>query len=102
MAKVTALGLATVVIARGKHHSTLTLSHMPQGGLCWSNDVWNHSFGECWLKNQRNPARPEAGAYGAYPAGYRKKHHTAPERVQWMSGSLATKKLVVDGPKWHW
>ena len=75
---------------------------LAKGGLCWSNDVWNHSFGECWLKNQRNPARPEAGAYGAYPAGYRKKHHTAPDQVQWMSGSLATTKLVVDGPKWHW
>ena len=40
-------------------------------------------------ENQRNPARPEAGAYGAYPAGYRKKHHTAPPMVQWMSGVLS-------------
>ena len=58
--------------------------------------------GECWLKNQRDPSRPEAGAYGAYPDGYRKKHHTAPPQVQWMSGSLAKTKLTVDGPKWHW
>ena len=55
-----------------------------------------------WLKNQPHPERPEAGAYGDYPDGYRKKHRTTPPLVQWMSGSLATKALVVDGPKWHW
>ena len=70
--------------------------------LCWSNDVWNHSRGECWLKHQKDPTRPNAGSYGAYPEGYRKKHHTAPERVQWMSGVLATGHVVVDGPHWHW
>ena len=71
--------------------------------LCWSNDVWNHSYGECWLKNQPRPEKPEAGAYGAYPAGYRKKHRTTPELVQWMSGSLATTPTItIDGPKWHW
>ena len=73
-----------------------------QGGLCWSSDLWNHTYGECWLKIQPNPGRPEAGAYGAYPGGYRKKHHTAPERVQWMSGSLSTTGLTVNGPHWHW
>ena len=73
------------------------------GGLCWSNDVWNHTYGECWLKHQPRPERPEAGAYGAYPDGYRRKHRTAPELVQWMSGSLATTPTItVDGPKWHW
>ena len=41
----------------------------------------NHTYGECWLKNQADPSRPEAGAYGAYPAAYRKKHRTAPEKV---------------------
>ena len=64
------------------------------GGLCWSNDVWNHSYGECWLKHQADPSRPEAGAYGAYPAGYRRKHRTAPEQVQWMSGLLPTGLLA--------
>ena len=72
------------------------------GVLCCSNDVWNHSYGECWLKHQADPSRPEAGAYGAYPAGYRRKHRTAPEQVQWMSGSLSPTPLTVDGPKWHW
>jgi hypothetical protein len=75
------------------------------GGLCWSNDVWNHSYGECWLKHQANPAKPWAGAYGAYPAGYRRKHKTTPPYVQWLSGSLVPKgtgAVPVDGPHWHW
>ena len=75
---------------------------LSDGGLCWSNDVWNHTSGECWLKNQPNPARPVAGAYNAYPDGYRKKHRTAPEKVQWMSGSLHQGPISVDGPHWHW
>ena len=72
--------------------------------VCWGLDSgWNHTYGECWLKHQPRPERPEAGAYGAYPDGYRRKHRTAPELVQWMSGSLATTPTItVDGPKWHW
>uniref|UniRef100_A0A7S3TFY8 Apple domain-containing protein n=1 Tax=Emiliania huxleyi TaxID=2903 RepID=A0A7S3TFY8_EMIHU len=72
------------------------------GGLCWSNDVWNHSSGECWLKSQAAPQRPHAGAFGAYPDAYRKKHRTAPEKVQWMSGALHPGPVTVDGPHWHW
>ena len=73
-----------------------------EGALCWSNDVWNHSYGECWLKNQRDPSRPWAGAYMGYPDGYRKKHKTTPELVQWMSGSLTSATIKIDGPHWHW
>lgn len=73
-----------------------------EGGLCWSNDVWNHTAGECWLKHQAHPDRPHAGAYGAYPNAYRKKHRTAPPLVQWMSGSLHPGPITVDGPHWHW
>ena len=73
-----------------------------EGGLCWSNDIHNHTFGECWLKAQPDPSRPNAGAYQEYPAAYREKHHTAPERVQWMSGVLTDAEVVVDGPHWHW
>jgi len=72
------------------------------GGLCWSNDVWNHSYGECWLKNQPTPERPWAGAAGAYPDGYKKKHRTTPPLVQWMSGSLTSATVQIDGPHWHW
>ena len=77
-------------------------SRNTHGGLCWSNDVWNHSYGECWLKHQADPSRPEASAFGTYPDGYRSKHPSAPERVQWMSGALSQTPLKVDGAKWNW
>ena len=67
-----------------------------------AHSVWNHTYGECWLKNQPRPERPEAGAYGDYPDGYRKKHRTAPKTVQWMSGSLHNGPITVDGPHFHW
>lgn len=72
--------------------------------LCWANDVHNHSFGECWLKHQPDPSRPRAPALGAYPPEYRRKHRTAPERVQWTSGALVPPgtRLAVDGPHWRW
>ena len=73
-----------------------------EGGLCWSNDVWDHKYGECWLKNQPKPHFPWAGAYGPYPDGYRKKHRTTPPQVQWMSGSLTPLPVKIDGPHWHW
>ena len=74
-----------------------------EGGLCWSNDVWNHTYGECWLKHQPKPERPYAGAYLDYPVRYRQKHHTAPPMVQWMSGVLVERgPVVIDGPHWHW
>ena len=60
-------------------------------------------LGRAQLLSASDAERPEAGAYGAYPDGYRRKHRTAPELVQWMSGSLATTPTItVDGPKWHW
>lgn len=58
--------------------------------------------GECWLKNQPTPERPWAGAAGAYPDGYKKKHRTTPPLVQWMSGSLTSATVQIDGPHWHW
>lgn len=69
---------------------------------CWSSDKWNHTRGECWLKYQKDPFRPLAPAYGAYPAKYRERHATAPPLVQWTSGSLTdgSKSISVDGPHW--
>ena len=70
---------------------------------CWSRDRWNHTFGECWLKYQRDSSRPRAGAYGNYPSEYRQRHRTAPQTVQWMSGSLTEgdRSIVIDGPNWR-
>jgi len=72
--------------------------------MCWANDIHNHSRGECWLKAQLDPAKPRAPAFGAYPDGYRRKHRTAPEKVQWSSGALVPPgtQLAVDGPYWKY
>ena len=54
---------------------------------CWSPDVWNHTQGECWLKWHDNTQQaPKVNAKGAYTAGYRAEHTTAPGAVQWVSG----------------
>ena len=68
---------------------------------CWSSDKWNHTYGECWLKWQKHPLHPHAGASGAYPERFRARHATAPKLVQWISGALTDGKPVdVDGPHW--
>lgn len=52
-----------------------------------------------WLKFQKDPSYPHAGAFGAYPDWYRQRHRTAPSKVQWMSGVLTDgKPVVVNGP----
>ena len=33
---------------------------------------------------------------------YYTTHYSTFRQVQWMSGSLASTPLTVDGPKWHW
>mmetsp|Transcript_10805 Transcript_10805/g.35825 ORF Transcript_10805/g.35825 Transcript_10805/m.35825 type:complete len:177 (-) Transcript_10805:118-648(-) len=61
----------------------------PHPTRCWANDIWNHSFGECWLKRQRDPLRsPKYNARGRYPAGQRRVHTTMPPAVQWVSGVI--------------
>ena len=69
---------------------------------CWSSDKWNHTYGECWLKWQKNPLRPHAGARGAYPEKFRARHVTAPPLVSWISGALTEGQPIVDvdGPHW--
>jgi len=27
--------------------------------VCWSPDIWNHTFGECWLKVQQDVNNPQ-------------------------------------------
>ncbi|KAK3264525.1 hypothetical protein CYMTET_26742 [Cymbomonas tetramitiformis] len=44
--------------------------------LCWANDVHNHTFGECWLKFQDDPARPKSPSRGRYPPHVRNEHRT--------------------------
>ena len=61
----------------------------PHPTRCWANDIHNHTFGECWLKHQRDPLRaPKYNQRGTYSEKMRTHHRTAPEAVQWMSGVL--------------
>ncbi|KAK3285903.1 hypothetical protein CYMTET_6515 [Cymbomonas tetramitiformis] len=55
---------------------------------CWSPDIWNHTYGECWLKVQQDPQNPKVNFEGAYPSEFRKEHKTAPEMVAWMAGTI--------------
>jgi hypothetical protein len=61
----------------------------PHPTRCWANDIWNHTFGECWLKRQRDPLlSAKYNARGSYPAALRKVHPTMPSAVQWVSGVI--------------
>ena len=58
--------------------------------LCYSPDIWNHSFGECWLKQLVDPSAPPVNMRGEYTNRYRSRrgHGHAPPRVQWVSGTV--------------
>ena len=61
--------------------------------VCWGLDTgWNHTFGECWLKYQPDPAHPLYGQRGAYTAEYRRKYRHvrsgAPTHVPWTGGVI--------------
>lgn len=61
----------------------------PHPTRCWANDIWNHTFGECWLKRQRDPLRtPKYNARGNYAAEHRRQHSTMPPAVHWVSGVI--------------
>mmetsp|Transcript_34100 Transcript_34100/g.47262 ORF Transcript_34100/g.47262 Transcript_34100/m.47262 type:complete len:194 (+) Transcript_34100:196-777(+) len=70
--------------------------------MCWAQDIWNHTFGECWLKNQQDPAHPIAPNSGAYPAKLRAEHTTAPEKVEWISGVIVPEGTEVLPNDPHW
>ena len=69
---------------------------------CWSNDIHNHTRGECWLKHQPDPSKPYSPSRGKYPEQHRKAHPTSPEAVQWTSGVLVPPgtKVVPGEPSW--
>ena len=61
--------------------------------VCFSPDVWNHTKGECWLKEQREPTVPAVNMRGQYTPKYRARHghHHAPLHVAWVSGVPGSK-----------
>ena len=62
--------------------------------VCYAPDVHKHTFGECWMKNQRDPVSPSVNMRGAYTDKYRARlgHHHAPARVHWISGTVKRDK----------
>ena len=71
--------------------------------VCWGLDTgWNHTFGECWLKWQKDPASPLFGQRGAYSEEYRSKHEHVrggpPSHVPWTGGVIG--KVVDHSVRW--
>ena len=56
--------------------------------VCFSRDIHNHTFGECWLKFSELPHEPIVNARGRMPDAIRKQHPTMPELVDWTTGAL--------------
>ena len=57
-------------------------------GKCWSPDIWDHRYQECWLKVQEDPAKPKVNHRGDFPAAFRLEHKTAPQKTPWVAGVL--------------
>ena len=66
--------------------------------ICWGLDTgWNHTYGECWLKHQPDPAHPLYGQRGAYTPEYRRRHRRvrtgAPSHVPWTGGVIGCARV---------
>ena len=56
--------------------------------------------GQCWLKHQDDPNRPQVNMRGNYSAAYLKRHPGAPPAVQWQAGAVVRKGTAVDTSVW--
>ena len=67
--------------------------------VCFAPDAHRHTFGECWMKNQRDPASPSVNMRGRYTAKYRARpgHHHAPPMVHWISGTIRVTRNSTNG-----
>ena len=67
--------------------------------VCFAPDAHKHTFGECWLKDQRDPAAPSVNMRGSYTDKYRARvgHHHAPPQVHWISGAIRLKRPATNG-----
>lgn len=67
--------------------------------VCYAPDAHRHTKGECWLKDQRDPASPSVNMRGAYTAKYRARpgHHHAPAQVHWISGTIRLQRAPSNG-----
>lgn len=51
--------------------------------------------GQCWLKHQDEPSKPQYNMKGRYTDAYRRTHPTAPEWVDWDAGVVVPKGVEV-------
>ena len=67
--------------------------------VCFAPDAHKHTFGECWLKDQRRPEAPSVNMRGSYTAKYRARHghHHAPAQVHWISGAIRLTRPATNG-----
>ena len=67
--------------------------------VCFAPDVHKHTLGECWMKQQRDPAAPSVNMRGAYTDKYRGRagHHHAPPLVHWISGTIRVTRPRTNG-----
>ena len=64
--------------------NTFTFCPSPR---CWSQDIHNHTFGECWLLFSPTPSHPIVNKHGSLKP-IQSQHPTAPDRVEWSAGFL--------------
>jgi len=85
--------------SRRAHHKCNSWVFCPQP-VCFSPGAHRHTLGECWMKDQRDPAAPSVNMRGAYTARYRARtgHHRAPPMVDWISG---TDPADTASHEWH-
>ena len=67
--------------------------------ICYAPDATRHKLGECWMKLQRDPSSPSVNMRGEYTNKYRARagHHHAPQRVQWISGTIRRARPATNG-----
>ena len=56
--------------------------------------------GQCWLKHQPDPNKPQVNMKGNYSEAYLKRHAGAPPSVQWQAGVVVRKGTNVDTTVW--
>ncbi|GAB4839370.1 hypothetical protein Ancab_028895 [Ancistrocladus abbreviatus] len=60
--------------------------YCPSESGCYSPDIYEHKFQECWLKYAENP---RLNFKDKYSESYRSSHPTAPVIVPWVSGVVS-------------
>lgn len=56
--------------------------------------------GQCWLKHQEDPAKPQVNMKGKYSDEYRRRHPKAGVMVDWTAGVVVRSGTVVSTDTW--